>query len=71
MIASVVFARGLRMLPLLHLLAQIDEAKIQPGEPPLAAEYSYGLTWVIACVLIALILLITFKTSKRNALERE
>jgi hypothetical protein len=71
MIATVVLVRGFHMLAMFYILSQLDASKIQPGEPPLNAEYSFGLTWVIACILVALILLITFKTSKRNVLERE
>jgi hypothetical protein len=58
------------MLPLFHLLAQIDPEKIQgTGEPVLVTEYSYGLTWLIAFLIVALIIGIAFKTSKRNAVE--
>ena len=61
------------MMALSSLLAQIDPNKLNGlGEPPLDnAESSFGLTWVIACVLIALIIFVTFKTSKRNAMDRQ
>ena len=60
------------MSPFLHLLAQINEDKIKGmGEPPLEGEYSYLFTWIIAGLLLALILLVTFKPSKRNVMERE
>jgi len=51
-------------------IAQIDPAKVQDGTPQLQAEYSYGMTWVLIAVLAALILFVTFKTSKRNSLDR-
>ena len=52
-------------------IAQIDPAKVQgDGTPPLTAEHSYGSTWIAIALLTALILFITFKTSKRNAQDR-
>ena len=60
------------MSPLFHLLAQIDPEKIQgTGEPVLATEYSYGMTWVVTLLIVGLIIGIAFKTSKRNAVERQ
>jgi len=41
------------------------------GEPVLESEYSFGFAWLIVGVITALVLLVAFKTSKRNALERE
>jgi len=56
----------------MHLLAQMADNKIQgSGTPELTVEHSYVMAWVIAAVLIAGILLITFKTSRRNHLETE
>jgi len=60
------------MMTLLQVLAQIDDSKISGlGEPPLQSEYAYSLTWVITALLVTLILLVTFKTSKRNAMDKE
>jgi hypothetical protein len=59
---------------LLRFLAQIDpEIFNQEGRPILRNDSmgTSGMTWVIAAVLTAGILLIAFKTSKRNHLERE
>jgi hypothetical protein len=59
------------MLPLLHLLAQIDSTKLpNDGSPTLPDSPSFGMTWVIALLLSAGILLVTFKTSKRNHMDR-
>ena len=56
----------------LYLLSQMDPNYLQgDGTPQLSVEYSYGMTWVIVAVVTAGILLVTFKTSKRNRLERE
>jgi hypothetical protein len=57
----------------LHFIAQMDYNKYVAGQgtPDLSADSSYAMAWVIAAVLTAGILLITFKTSKRNHLERE
>ena len=41
------------------------------GEPVLESEYSFGFAWIIAGLVTALVLLVAFKTSKRNAMERE
>ncbi len=58
------------MLPLFHLLAQIDSTKlINDGSPTLNDSASFGMAWVIALVLSAGILLVTFKTSKRNHMD--
>jgi hypothetical protein len=58
------------MAALLYLLAQMKDPPLE-GKPPLSADVgTSGLTWVMAAVLTAGILLITFKTSKRNHLER-
>ena len=60
------------MLPFTHLLAQIDPTKIQGlGEPELMTDYSYGITWIIVGLMVTLVLLASFKTSKRNANERQ
>jgi hypothetical protein len=61
------------MLALLHLLAQIQNLP-QDGRPSLGNETTgtSGMTWIIAGVLAGGILLITFKTSKRNStLDRD
>jgi hypothetical protein len=57
-----------------HLLAQMDNAKLvslNDGSPTLNDPPSYGMAWVIAFALTVLIIAITFKTSKRNNLERD
>lgn len=57
-----------------QLLAQIDSAKLvalNDGAPTLNDTASYGMAWIIAIVLTVLIVLVTFKTSKRNHLERD
>jgi hypothetical protein len=60
------------LMPLLHLLAQINPDKIRgTGEPELSVEHSYGLAWVIAGLSAAVVILIACKTSHRNAFERE
>ncbi len=59
------------MSAMLLLLAQMKEVDLQ-GRPPLNTDVgTSGFTWVIAAILTAGILLITFKTSKRNHLERD
>ena len=59
------------MAALLYFLAQMKDPPLE-GKPSLSADVgTSGLTWVIAAVLVAGILLITFKTSKRNHLERD
>jgi hypothetical protein len=60
------------MRPLSMLLAQIDDSKTMGnGAPPLATEYSYGITWIVVGLLVTLVLLAAFKTSKRNSLDRQ
>jgi hypothetical protein len=62
----------LLMYFLSNLLAQIDDRKIMgTGEPPLASDASYGLTWMVVGLFVTLILLTAFKTSKRNSLDRQ
>ena len=64
--------RGSMMATMFHLLAQMDPSKLEgSGAPRLEASASYGLTWVLAVILTAGILLITFKISKRNSLDRQ
>ena len=54
------------------LLAQMDESKLDALVPRLSGDSaSYAPTWVIASILVAAILLITFKISKRNAVEKD
>jgi len=70
MIAFVWLLRGSTMTQLLLLLAQMDNPPLE-GRPALTADVgTSGLTWVIAGLLTASILLITFKTSKRNHMDR-
>jgi hypothetical protein len=72
MIAQVHLFPGLPMHSILLVLAQMDQKYLlNDGTPQLTVEYSYGFTWVIAALVTAGILLVTFKTSKRNRLERE
>ena len=53
------------------LLAQIETLPMD-GRPALHTDVgTSGMTWIIAAVLTAGILLITFKTSKRNHIERD
>ena len=71
MIAFVWPLRGSPMTHLLLLLAQMDNPPLE-GRPALTADVgTSGLTWVIAAILTALILLVTFKTSKRNHMDRD
>jgi hypothetical protein len=57
---------------MLQVLAQMDHSLIQgTGTPELSVEHSFAMPWIIAAVLIAGILLVTFKTSKRNFLDKE
>jgi len=61
------------MLHVFNLLAQMDPdklTKLNDGSPTLNDAASYGMTWVIELLLTAGILLVTFKTSKRNHMER-
>jgi hypothetical protein len=61
------------MLALFNLLAQIQNLP-QDGRPSLPSDTmgTSGMTWIIAGVLAGGILLITFKTSKRNStLDRD
>lgn len=56
----------------LSFLAQMASSKlVGDGTPPLTATDSTGYTWLIAGVLVVGVLLVTFKTTKRNHLERE
>ena len=57
------------MHSLIHFIAQMDP--VTDGTPPLAGATSHAVTWIIAGVLCIGILLVTFKTSKRNHLDRE
>jgi hypothetical protein len=62
------------MFSILSVLAQMDSAKLMnlnDGSPTLTEPPSYGMAWVVAMVLTALILLVTFKTSRRNHTDRE
>jgi hypothetical protein len=59
------------MALLLHLLAQMKDVQLE-GRPPLTADVGTSpLTWIIATILTAGILLVTFKTSKRNHMEND
>jgi hypothetical protein len=59
------------MTSILCFLAQMKDPPLD-GKPALSADVgTSGLTWIIAAILVAGILLITFKTSKRNHLERD
>ena len=55
----------------MQFLAQMSEPPVLGT--PLSNDHmgTSGMTWVIAAVLTAGILLITFKTSKRNHLDRD
>jgi len=62
------------MLPIVNLLAQMSTdklIKLNDGSPTLNTTPSYGMTWVIGMLLTVGILLVTFKTSKRNHLDRD
>jgi hypothetical protein len=61
------------MLAILHVLAQMSiESNQLEGRPPIDGEVGTSpMTWIIACLLFAGILLATFKTSKRNAVEND
>jgi hypothetical protein len=62
---------GVPMAAFLLFLAQMKDPPLD-GKPPLFADVgTSGMTWVIAAILTAGILLVTFKTSKRNHLERD
>jgi hypothetical protein len=65
--------QGFSMLAILHVLAQMNIENSQlDGRPPINAEVGTSpMTWVIAALLIAGILLATFKTSRRNAVEKD
>jgi len=57
---------------LFTFLAQMDPGKIRdPGIPPLNVASSSAITWILGALLTAGILLVTFKTSKRNHLDRD
>ncbi len=72
MIARVSFFLGLDMQLFSHVLGQLDPTKlINDGTPPLTYEGSNSMTWIIVALLTVGIVLITFKTSKRNHLERD
>jgi hypothetical protein len=59
------------MASFLLFLAQMRDPPLE-GKPALSADVgTSGLTWVLAFILTAGILLVTFKTSKRNHLERD
>jgi hypothetical protein len=59
------------MPQIVQFLAQMNNPPLE-GRPSLtAAVGTSGLTWIIAAILTAGILLITFKTSKRNHLDRD
>jgi hypothetical protein len=64
--------QGFYMQAFLSTLAQMSiDSKLLEGRPPLNADSgASGMTWIIAALLVVGILLITFKTSKRNHLER-
>ena len=55
------------------LLAQISDDKLNAngGAPIVGGDYSYLWQWVVVAVADTGILLVTFKTSKRNHMERE
>ncbi|HVT79332.1 MAG TPA: hypothetical protein VHM90_01635 [Phycisphaerae bacterium] len=56
----------------MYVLAQMALDKIQgSGTPEFSGDFSYVTPWLIAAVIIAGILLVTFKTSRRNHLEKE
>jgi hypothetical protein len=59
------------MMPILTLLAQMNSSKFSDGMPGLDQTDTYGMTWIVAAVITVAILLVTFKTSKRNALDRD
>jgi len=54
---------------LMHLLAQMDTPT--DGTPLFTGETSHAMTWIIVGVLAIGVLLVAFKTSKRNHLDRE
>jgi len=59
------------MAPFFHLLAQMKDVQLD-GRPPLTADVGTSpLTWILAFVLTAGVLLVTFKTSKRNHMEND
>ena len=61
------------MVMFLQFLAQMKNPDSE-GKPPITGSDNFGtsgMTWIIAAVLVVGILLITFKTSRRNHLERE
>jgi len=71
MIGLVRFFKGPMMPQIYYFLAQMSNPPLD-GRPSLSAAVgTSGLTWIIAAVLTAGILLITFKTSKRNHLDRD
>jgi hypothetical protein len=59
------------MPTIVQVLAQMNNPPLE-GRPPLNAVVgTSGMTWIIAALLTAGILLVTFKTSKRNHLDRD
>ena len=70
--SSGVLSKGLQMAvimmahTLFSLLAQVKESDLAPDKPRLQIDGSTMTAWIIIGVLVAGILLITFKTSKRN-----
>jgi hypothetical protein len=57
------------MPTLIYFLAQMENPT--DGTPLLTSETSHAMTWMIVGVLSIGILLVAFKTSKRNHLERD
>jgi len=55
---------------LLSLLAQIDPTKVSP-EARLDTPATSMTAWLVGGVLSVLILLVAFKTSRRNATDRD
>jgi hypothetical protein len=55
----------------LSLLAQIDPTKLDSSLPAYQQEASATFTWVIVGIITVGTLLVTFKTSKRNYLEKD
>ena len=59
------------MASFLLFLAQMKDPPLE-GKPALSADVGTSpLTWVLAVILTAGILLVTFKTSKRNHMEND
>lgn len=61
------------MVAILYILAEMNiEPNQLEGRPPINEDVGTSpMTWIIACVLIAGIILATFKTSGRNAVEND